>query len=101
MLVTRIWDVQEPTPPKKEALRGKDGHLTLSTKGTGNDFFSNAASPTGGGRRQSGDSSRAGSMGGAAPPSAASAATSSVAQTKFGNAKAISSKDFQDANKER
>jgi hypothetical protein len=79
-------------------LRGKDGHLTLSTKGTGNDFFSNAASPIG--RRKSAESSF---VGRAAPPAAAAAApvASSIAQSKFGNAKAISSKDFQDSSKER
>ena len=99
---------QPEPPPPPPAARGKDGHLTLAAKGSiSNDFFGNAASPVGRQRRTSSEggsafpSSRAPAATSTAAPSAAAAATSSAAQQKFGNAKAISSKDFQDGNRER
>lgn len=66
--------------------RGKDGHLTLNNKGS--DFFGGAE--VGSNRRAT-----AGSVPTAKPAAPAAAATSSVAQQKFGNAKAISSKAFE------
>ena len=99
--------LQEPTPPPSTVQRGKDGHLTLNVKS--GDFFSSAASPgVGNMRKQSVDFTvPAPSRGGSARPSAGAppapppVASSSEAQKKFGNAKAISSKDFQDASRER
>ena len=67
--------------------RGKDGHLTLNNKG-GSDFFSGGGDISGS-RRGTANSVPA------APAKPAAGATSSVAQQKFGNAKAISSKAFE------
>lgn len=67
--------------------RGKDGHLTLNNKG-GSDFFSGGGDVSGS-RRGTANSVPA------APAKPAAGATSSVAQQKFGNAKAISSKAFE------
>jgi hypothetical protein len=77
------------------AQRGKDGHLTLNTKGGGGgDFFSNPAGDLGAGRKRTGDITAV-----AAKPAAAPAST--AAQQKFGNVKAISSKDFEEGGKDR
>lgn len=71
------YPMQEPA---STVQRGKDGHLTLNTKG--NDFFSSGGASMGSGssRRMTTDAPSAGP---------------SVAQQKFGGAKAISSKDFE------
>ncbi len=101
---------EDPLPAAPEAKRGKDGHLVLSAKGSG-DFFGGAASPDMK-RNNSIDNRRStfesknvvgnamtGTAAGRAPPVAA--AGTDEAQKKFGNAKAISSKDFQDNQRER
>mmetsp|Transcript_27496 Transcript_27496/g.60156 ORF Transcript_27496/g.60156 Transcript_27496/m.60156 type:complete len:434 (-) Transcript_27496:2260-3561(-) len=73
------------------AQRGKDGHLTLNAKG--GDFFSNpmhgAGSTSSNARRTSGTVT-------AAAPSPSTSDGSAV--KKFGNVKALGSKDFQKGN---
>ena len=89
---------QETT--SRPAQRGKDGHLTLNNKG-GGDFFSSGGETTktsGGGSKAAGGgllvagASVAPRPALGAPPTAAE---SKLAQNKFANAKAISSRDFQ------
>jgi len=76
--------------PAPNVQRGKDGHLTLNTKG--NDFFSSGGTGSSSLNKTSFDkaggssSSRRGTQDVGEP---------AVAQQRFGNAKAISSKDFQ------
>lgn len=69
--------------------RGKDGHLTLHAKGS-DDFFGNKASAP---------APRAPSL--AVASARPSGTGGSLAQQKFGSAKAISSRAFEDSNRER
>ncbi|GLC33095.1 hypothetical protein PLESTB_000370900 [Pleodorina starrii] len=69
--------------------RGKDGHLTIGGGGGGSDFFS--APVTRPGNR---------SGGGAAPPKPAEPAVQDEKLRKLANAKAISSRDFQQQDAE-
>lgn len=84
------------------AQRGKDGHLTLSSMSSkpGDDFFSNPLGGGGGvGSSASGGFGRSGSSGlgraGSGATSGGGGGAPALAQQKFGNAKSISSRDFQ------
>eukprot|EP00798_Chlamydomonas_sp_ICE-L_P004182 gene4183-14282_t len=90
------YDNKIEETPAKEMERGKDGHLTLNAKGGGSDFFSSSGM-MGGGSKSSGPSR---SSGGGARTAPAPAPESKLAQTKYANAKAISSKDFQKEDRE-
>lgn len=81
-------------PAASTVQRGKDGHLTLNNKG--GDFFGpTSPSSDSNYRRATNDKAP-----GASQASSAST-TSSIAQKKFGNVKAISSKDFEAKNQEK
>jgi hypothetical protein len=80
--------------PVSNAARGKDGHLLLNSKG--GDFFG------GGGGGDFGPSSKGVPAKPAAPAASAQVAPAvAIAQTRFGNAKAISSKDFEAGSADR
>ncbi|KAJ9514548.1 hypothetical protein QJQ45_016278 [Haematococcus lacustris] len=87
------YDTLTAAEPASTVQRGKDGHLTLNTKG--GDFFSNPSGMTmnkqSGGNTTNGGSSRREAQG---PGQTSSATESTAAQQRFASAKAISSKDF-------
>lgn len=70
--------------------RGTDGHLTLNNN---NDFFKNPLE-----KGQAGLNANRTSNAGFEPPATSSIASDNIAQKKFAGAKAISSKDFQNAD---
>jgi ADP-ribosylation factor GTPase-activating protein 2/3 len=87
-------------PPVSNVQRGKDGHLTINTKSS-NDFFGNSDMSTSGRGSRRGTLEQPGTaVAGSERAAPAVVATSSEAQKKFGNAKAISSKDFQNNSNE-
>ncbi|GAX79406.1 hypothetical protein CEUSTIGMA_g6847.t1 [Chlamydomonas eustigma] len=87
-------------PPVSNVQRGKDGHLTINNKSS-NDFFGNSEMSASGGSSRRGTSEQtASSAAGSGRTVPVVVATSSEAQKKFGNAKAISSKDFQSNSNE-
>mmetsp|Transcript_13008 Transcript_13008/g.22952 ORF Transcript_13008/g.22952 Transcript_13008/m.22952 type:complete len:388 (-) Transcript_13008:571-1734(-) len=79
--------------PVSTVQRGKDGHITLGAKG--GDFFSGAGMGNGSSSTKSVTGS---SRHGSTEQQPALAATSTSAQTRFGGAKAISSKDYANAD---
>jgi hypothetical protein len=88
--------LQEP-----QVQRGKDGHLTLNNMNNkGGDFFSAAGGSGSSSTKQSAfGSGAAGSSSRRGTQDAQGASEPAVAQSKFGNAKAISSKDFQQVSR--